>query len=239
MAQEDLITLKKTSFNTLLAREGDTDFRTVDTIPINYGPDVLSSPQLESSNFQLVAAVKNVEVAQYSKKEALSIFFPLVTINGGYGYSWLQNNTNEGSVPAASQRQTSATNGLNGSVTLSVPLFNGFNNVHGVQLADLNIANAKISLDNLRRQIEAQQYQARHNFERADIALKLEEENILLADKNLKIALELFRVGQSTAIEMRTAELSYEQAVTRLVTARFNAKSAETEIMRIQNELVK
>ena len=77
------------------------------------------------------------------------------------------------------------------------------------------------------------------DFANAKEVLKLEEDNIKLADENQKIALERFRLAQSTAIELREAQVSYVNALTRLVNARYSAKAAETELLRLQGELIK
>jgi outer membrane protein TolC len=59
-----------------------------------------------------------------------------------------------------------------------------------------------------------------------------------LANENLKIAAERFRLAQSTAIEMRQAETSYSNAMNRLVQSKFALKSAETELLRMMGKLV-
>jgi len=69
--------------------------------------------------------------------------------------------------------------------------------------------------------------------------LQLEVENSKLADENVTIALERFRLGQSTAIELREAQKSYEESNARLANVRYQAKVAETELLRLQSELVK
>ena len=67
----------------------------------------------------------------------------------------------------------------------------------------------------------------------------IEEENILLAKENVTIALEGFRRGITTFIELRTAQQSLADAYNRLIAARFNAKVSETELLRLQGALLK
>ena len=69
--------------------------------------------------------------------------------------------------------------------------------------------------------------------------LDLEETNILLAKENVNIQLELFRLGGSTIIQLRDAQLSLADAYDRLIEARYNTKLAETELMRLKGELIK
>jgi outer membrane protein TolC len=231
LAEEDIIIQKKITLNGLLARPPETDFLTIDSIPVNYAPPRSGWADVQAENFEIIAGLKNVEVARLERRKTLSQFMPTLAFSGGYSLDNEQYSTGS--------TLLDKTWGWSAGLALSVPLFNGFNNVHALSIADLNIANSQISLDNTRLLVRQKYYQAQKDFEKALESLKLEEENIGLADENVKIALERFRLAESTSIEMRTAEVSYVDALTRLVTARFNAKAAETELMRIQGELVK
>ena len=68
--------------------------------------------------------------------------------------------------------------------------------------------------------------------------IELEEENILLAKENVNITLETYRLGSTTFIQLREAEKSLSDAYDRLINARYNAKLAETELLRMKGELV-
>ena len=105
---------------------------------------------------------------------------------------------------------------------------------------------AAIQLASSRFQIEQAKVQQRLGLLRAvkdwttiKELLLMEEENILLAEENVKIALERFRLGQSISIELREAQKSFEDANARLANTRYAAKMAETELLRLQGELVK
>ncbi len=231
LAEQDVIIQKKITLNGLLARPPETDFATIDSIPVNYAPAQLGWEDLQAKNLDIITGLKSVEVARLERKETISQFLPTLGFSAGYG---LNNAT-----ASVGSTLLDRTLGWSGGLALSIPLFNGFNNIHDLSIADLNILNSQIALDNTRFQVKQKYYQAQKDFEKALESLKLEENNISIADENVKIALERFRLAESTSIEMRTAEVSYVDAVTRLVTARFNAKAAETELLRIQGELVK
>ena len=76
-------------------------------------------------------------------------------------------------------------------------------------------------------------------FEQQKKALLLEEENILLAKENVSIALEVYRLGASTIIQLREAQKSLEDAYNRLIAARYNTKVSETELLRLKGDLVR
>jgi outer membrane protein len=230
LAQTNIIAQKKAVLNQLLCRQADQDFATIDSVPIAGDPVIMDAVSLEKNSYQLNVAAKNVEVAQFLKQETTAALFPALSTSGGYGFGRSEN--------SAGGSLLNQSGGWNAGVTLSVPLFNGFVTLGQVRMADLNLANSRIALDNALLQVQTRQYLAKKDFYKSRDMLALEEENMGLADENLAIALERFRLGQSTSLELRTAELSYVNAVSRLTAARFNAKTAETELLRIQGGLI-
>ena len=86
---------------------------------------------------------------------------------------------------------------------------------------DVSVKNAYVSYDNAKQ------------------VLLIEEENILLAKENLYITLETFKRGATTFIELRTAQQSLADAYNRLINARYLAKIAETELLRLNGGLLK
>ena len=88
-------------------------------------------------------------------------------------------------------------------------------------IVDVSVKNAYVSYDNAKQ------------------VLLIEEENILLAKENLYITLEIFKRGSTTFIELRTAQQSLADAYNRLINARYLAKIAETELLRLNGGLLK
>jgi len=70
-------------------------------------------------------------------------------------------------------------------------------------------------------------------------ALALEEENILLAKENVDIVMQVYKLNSTTLIQLKEAQQSLQDAYTRLITARYNTKLAETELLRLSGSLVK
>jgi outer membrane protein TolC len=225
--QRKLIEQRKADLNNLLARNIETDFSVTDSIPFTepkLGADV-------DKNFQLQSALKFVDVAKYQKKEAFSYFLP--NLNGTVGYSYNRSSSTAGF------SLFNQSYGFNAGFSLFIPLFNGLNTIRQNKIASIQIQSSQFNYEKIRFQTRLAYYRAMKDFTIAKEQLALEEENIQLADENQKIALERFRVAQSTAIELREAQISYVNAQTRLVNTRYAAKVAETELLRIQGELVK
>lgn len=227
LLQRKTIEQRKADLNNLLARNPETEFTVTDSIPFK---ETVATTDVEK-NFQLQAAMKNVEVAKFEKKEVFSQFLPRLAGSAGYNY----NRSNS----TAGFSLFNQTYGLNAGFNLNIPLFNGLNTLRQNKIAAIQITSAQFTSEKIRFQIKTAQYKALKDFSLAKEQLKLEEENIQLAAENQKIALERFRLAQSTAIELREAQISFVNAQTRLVNARYAAKVAETELLKIQGELVK
>jgi outer membrane protein TolC len=67
--------------------------------------------------------------------------------------------------------------------------------------------------------------------------LALEKQDVALAKENLDISMQRLRYGQATSLELRQAEDSYEQSLTRLTDIAFNLKLAETKLKQLIAEL--
>jgi outer membrane protein TolC len=66
----------------------------------------------------------------------------------------------------------------------------------------------------------------------------LEKENLKAADENVGIAFERLRLGNITPFEFREVQTQLFEGKSRLVTAQFEAKSAETELLRLGGILI-
>jgi len=222
----------KISLNQLLARSLDTDFVAADSIVITYNP-VLSDlrKSIFTQNNSLLSAQKDVSIASYSLKELEADQYPKIGIGASYNYSRVNN-----TVGLILLNQNA---GLNYGFTISWNIFNGFTTNTKIKNAKLDYENYTLRLSDVKSQVESDVLQAFENFEDAIEVLKLEEDNLLLAKENVSVALERFRIGNSTPLELKEAQKSLDDAQNRTISSRYNAKLAETELMRLNGELVK
>jgi outer membrane protein len=56
---------------------------------------------------------------------------------------------------------------------------------------------------------------------------------------NVDVALEQFEVGTITSVELREVQEQFIQAESRLLTAQFEAKQAEVELLRLSGQLLR
>ncbi len=242
MKQQTALEESKVNLNQLLARSLDTRFGVADTVIISYHP---SYDQLNTSVFQrnneLQFTEKNIHLSQLNLKEIQSLRYPRISLTGNYVFSKVDN---QAGFTLLNQNQ-----GFNYGFTATMPLFNGFTSSTGagsgysihsaVKNAKLGILNSQLQFDQTKLVIESSLMNVYREFEDNKQVLKLEEENIQYARESMNIALERFRVGLSTFVDFKVAQTGFEDAMSRLVAARYNTKVSETALMRLNGYLVK
>jgi outer membrane protein len=232
MRQNTLLYDAKANLNQLLIQPVEQDIDVFDSIPLmsQYKYDDLKNA-IMTNNSDLLFAQKNIEISRYMIKEGKSMAYPKLNLNANYIFSRSQNQ--------AGFSLLNQNLGLNLGFTASWTIFNGFNTSNNVKNLQLNLENSTYEFENLKTITQLNLMKA-FKKNKDDIAiLKLEEENQLLAKENLEIALERFRLGASTSIELKVAQESYEGSIKRLSDSRFNAKISETQLLKLSGGIVK
>jgi outer membrane protein TolC len=234
--QETAIAQLKEQLNALTAQQLPPVFDVGDTIEIDLG---LQKEQLvaniENSNYSLQAAKRNFNIARLSLHERRAELSPVLSFVGAYNYVRADNEKLINPFGAI----FSQTEGINYGLSLNIPIFNGLTTRREISLAKINYDRQRVFYDQLNTNINVGLLNAFVSYENAKKILLIEEETILLAKENVFIALESFKRGFSTFIELRTAQQSLADAYNRLISARYNAKVAETELLRLNGGLLK
>jgi outer membrane protein len=122
---------------------------------------------------------------------------------------------------------------------VNLPILTGFNTRRLNQQARIEVDRQTLLFDQLKTNVNVGLQNAYINYENAKKILIIEEENIGLAKENVFIALESFKRGVTTFIELRTAQQSLADAYNTLISARYLTKVAETELLRLSGGLLK
>jgi outer membrane protein len=213
-----------------------TFYEVSDSIPINSTlslGDVQAG--IESSNPLLLLSKKNIDIARLTLKERIADRYPTVGFGSNYNFT----KTDNKAVVNPFQPLFSRNKGFNYGFTANIPIFNRYNVKRQVQQAQLDINYQQLVYDNQRSILNMNVINAFKDYEQQKKALALEEENILLARENVNIVLQVYKLNSTTLIQLKEAQLSLQQAYNRLIAARYNAKLAETELMRLKGDLVK
>jgi len=220
----------KVALNQLLARSPETGFLVTETIPIRRTLDegyLYERTIAENTELEIARMSKNAAALQVQQIRAER--FPEIALNSGYSY-----NRNEA---GGGFFQFNETTGFSVGLTARVNLFDGFNTNRRVENARINQKNTDLQLEESRLMIRSRFHTLFLTYQNNLALVDLEQDNLSNAEETLDIALERFRLGTISSLELREAQRSFLEAENRLINARFEAKFAETELLRLSGEL--
>jgi outer membrane protein TolC len=232
ISQQQALRNAKILLNTFLALEPSEDYSIADTIILS---PLLSLDELRASMYQhnpnIVLQAQQRRVAELNIKSLSAQQFPRIDLVGGYNYNTTNNQAGFG---IRSARNDVWSYGAR----VSVNIFDGFNQRRLIENAKIT---SKINEDieaNLRVQLNAALDRAYAEYQNSLVLVKLEEQNFVIASQNVEIAFERYRVGNSTQYEFREVQRNTVAAETRLIEAKYNAKLAEIELLRLASKLL-
>lgn len=236
LAQLASIELAKQNLNRLMNVMPEVRYTVSDTIVVNMAltmADLQSG--LDETNPQLRLARKNIDIADLTLQERRAERWPTIALNSAYNFTQNENN----SVINPAQPLSSLNKGFNYGLTASVPLFNRFNTRRLIRQAEQSIVYEQTIYENQRSLVSTGLYNAYRNYQLQKEVVVLEESNIELTKENLFIARERYRLAATTFLELREAQRSLQEAYDRLISARYNMKVAETELLRLRGSFVR
>lgn len=220
------------SLNQLLTKSTADTYTVEDSITIDEQLKYENLKQnLSTYNSDILFAKRNIEISNYRLREVKSITLPQVGVNVNYN---LSNTKNQVGLVLLNQNV-----GLNAGLNASWNFYNGGKNQTQIKIARFDVQLNTLAYQRTLSMLDVSLQKAWRSYQNTLEILKLEEENIIIAKENITVALERFRLGTSNTIELMMAQKSYEDAIARLVSARYDAKIAETELLRLQGLLVK
>ncbi|MBK9400265.1 MAG: TolC family protein [Bacteroidetes bacterium] len=216
------------NLNILLGRDPSILFTATDSIVIG---SVAIDESSRNNDLRLRLAEQQKRTAFQWLQENKGARWPVLTLNADYSFNKTENEAgflleNQNFGPGI---------GLN----FRWNIFNGFRTNRLIKNAELNLQIAEtMQMEVLSIRQQAEKKLIREFNDRISM-IALEEQSSIMAAENLNIVLERLRSGLSTSLEIQEAQRSYQDAVGRLLTAKYNAKIAETEILRLKGELLK
>ena len=217
--------------NVLMGRQPDELVRVSRSITYAEG---LSQEQLVqeamTGNVQLAAAVAQVRAAEVDQRVARSLRWPRLDLNAAYGISDQQNGV--GIVLGT------YTQGWNGGLTLSMPIFDGGRINTQSEAARLRAENAAIAEQQARLQVERDVRNAYTTWRSQREVLRIQGDAVSTAGLNFDRTRELFQAGQLTGLQFRQAQLDLANAQRSAVVSGFDTKVAELQLLRTSGGLL-
>jgi len=201
------------------------------TIEVDHG--LLFEKLLEetlSKNTTLLIASSNKTISEFDSKIVKSRSYPYLTASSAYNY-----NFNTYSSSSINNQQT---NGLSYGLTLGLNLFDGFNQRRNIRNSSLDIQNKELRYQETEQGIKADLitiYSAYSNYLRL---VELEQQNLRTATENLSIAMERYKLGNLSGIDLREVQKSLLDARESLLSVQYQTKLAEISLNLIAGRIM-
>lgn len=220
----------KRALNVLLARPDSLSFEVEDSIPLAPPPpfEGLRNAALEGSPAIKQASLARA-VASAGLREYTGGLFPQVGISAGYNYGLTE--AEYGLI------RSNEALGWNYGINVKLNLFDGFRLPDDYRIARRELSRADILIEDAKSRVESALSEADGAYRASLEILELETANLALARENVGIGMERLRLGTIASLELRAAQEQFVAAETRLVSARFQSKRAETELLRLAGRL--
>lgn len=236
LEQQTTMIQLRDQLNQLTGMQLPAVYEVADSIPLELDLNISDiQNQIEASNPTILQAMKNADIARISLKEAKASRWPLVSFVSAYSFTRNENQNNISPFASTFSRNK----GYNLGFTATIPILNNLSVNRNIRQAQLDVEYQDIAVSKQKSLVDVWIKVAFNSYQYQVNALRLEEENIELARENVMIALERFRQGVSTFLELREAQKSLEEAYDRLIAARYNTKLSETELLRLKGEIIK
>ena len=232
IAQEQSFTNTKIGFNTLLVTDYKADFQIntmIDLMP-KLALNELKTSAL-SQNPALISAILTKKINDLDTKNLQSQQKPQIDLLAGYNLNSVANGAGFGVEKGSS-------NVLNYGLRATFNIFDGYNQKRRIQNAKINAEIASLQIEDLKNNLLSTLERTYITYENALNLIQLETENYAIAKQNIDIAFDRFKVGIATSYELREVQRNAVAAETRLIEAKFAAKSAEIELIRLSGNLM-
>ena len=175
----------------------------------------------ESQAPSVLAARGAVLAAQEAYSSSKSVYIPSLSLSSGYNWS---------------NQQASFTGGnasWNLNFSMSYSLFNGFSREANIVRAEYSTRVARLQEDEARLRSHEEADVALRSLETAELAIGIAGEAVAVADEDLRVTRERYRVGVAIILDVVTSQIASDQARVDLVNARYDYVLARAQLEAI------
>ncbi len=231
--QGEVVRAAQIRLNEMMAVDDLGEFFTSRDTSISINPDLIYTRLLEETlarNTSLRIAAGNKVISEYDYKLIASRSYPYLNLSSGYSYNF--------NTYSSSSVRNQGTSGLNYGLTLGMNIFDGFNQVRNLRNSSIDINNKELRYREIEQGVKADIltiYSAYSNYLRL---VTLEEQNLETASENLYIAMERYRLGNLSGIDLREVQKSLLDARESLLSVQYQTKLAEISLLLISGRIM-
>lgn len=190
--------------------------------------NILWDKTLET-NSRLLLSEKNKRVSELDLKAYQSRNLPYLKVNGGYGYT--------ANIYGSPNMDRQSYLGFNYGVTLGFNLFDGMNRRREQRNAKINIQNKELEAEQLKLSLKSDFANVWMAYMTNIHLSSLERENLKVAQETFEIAIDRYKLGDLSGIELREAQNSLTEAEDRLLQAEYDTKLCEISLLQISGQI--
>jgi len=187
-------------------------------LPLSDG-EVLEAAEMSSPAVRAAAAATGAAGAAFSS--ARTAYLPTLRLSSGY--SWANDAASFGG------GNTSWSLSLSGSL----PIFNGFQREATIARAEQSRNLTRLQEDDARLAAREEADGALRTLTTASIAIEIAGEAVAVADEDLRVVRERYRVGVATVLDVVTSQIALDQARVNLVSSRYDYVMARAQLEAI------
>ncbi|MCC8132210.1 MAG: TolC family protein [Tannerellaceae bacterium] len=183
-----------------------------------------------ATNSALLLAQKNRTLSEIDYKKAKSRNYPYVRLNAGYDYTanWYDDNRID------MQHRM----GLSYGLTVGINVLDGFNRRREQRNARIEIENKDLRIQELELSLRADMSNLWMAYQNNLDLWGLEKENLVAAQENYNIALDRYKLGDLSGIELREAQNNLLQAEERQSIAEYATKLCEISLLQLSGQIL-
>ena len=190
--------------------------------------DLLHS--LYENNTALNVRERRIEQAQMEQKITEADFLPTITAGVQYGYNY-QSATD-------GQFETQEQLGVMGGISVKIPIFSGGRNRTASQNAQASLRQEQLRYDDSEQQLRTRFDNTWQELLHLENRLRTEQDNLTVFERNYERAKDSFERGLITGVELRSAQLSLQNARLRISETEFRIKMTETMLLYLSGGLL-
>jgi len=230
--QYEVLNTSLIRLNELMGGDVNQHFSAVDSTIVF--DTLLSKNELLTAALQqntiLLLTEKNKTLSELELKNLQSRNFPYLRLNTGYGFTHYDYNT------GTLDRQRNW--GPNVGVTLGYTLFDGFNRSREQKNARISVMNRELEIERSKLALQSDFANMWMSYQNNMELTQLEIESLRNAELNYEIAMERYKIGDLSGLELREAQNSLLEAEQRLLTAQYRTKLYEISLLQISGKVV-
>lgn len=233
---ESEVRLKK-----LMALENlEEDIELKDT-SITFNPDLNYKELLDLTldlNTSLQIAKKNHLISELDYKIIASRSYPYLNLSSGYNYAYRGYGSGTISDYGTLTIKNQQSQTLNYGLVLGMDIYNGNNRRREKSNALIEVETRIYRFQEVEQDIKAELLTVYYAYQNNLRLAKMEGQNLDVARENLEIALERYRLGALSGLELREVQKSLLDAEERLISVKFQTKLAEISLLQISGKIM-